>query len=192
MQQIATNIHVSAIKSIHSIRVVTLFTSEVVGSKQSNQILPWRRSSSSNLTHKKQQVGIPDAFEWPIKSVSEGENYCWNFAQQDLTGVIGSSSDVRHSPVERKNHHLHLPEWRKRTTSYQVSTSVYFCLSLLSDTQDENLAEPRTFLLLSGKLWERWWANVPEDCSDSYCQWWPGWKWNSCFASPSRPLSAAS
>ena len=38
MLQNATNIHISAIKSIQSILVVTLFKSEVVDSKQSNQI----------------------------------------------------------------------------------------------------------------------------------------------------------
>ena len=147
MQQIATNIHVSAIKSIHSIRVVTLFTSEVVGSKQSNQILPWRRSSSSNLTHKKQQVGIPDAFEWPIKSVSEGENYCWNFAQQDLTGVIGISSDVRHLPVEEKDHHLHLVEEKNHFLS-NLNKCAFLLISSLRHTRWESGRAKKPFAFI--------------------------------------------
>ena len=76
MLQNATNIHISAIKSIQSILVVTLFNSEVVGSKQSNQICRGGETPAVTLLMKKQQVGIPDTFEWPIESVSEGENYC--------------------------------------------------------------------------------------------------------------------
>ena len=56
--------------------MVTLFNSEVVGSKQSNQICRGGEAPAVTLLMKKQQVGIPDTFEWPIESVGEGENYC--------------------------------------------------------------------------------------------------------------------
>ena len=153
MQQIATNIHVSAIKSIHSIRVVTLFTSEVVGSKQSNQICRGGKTPAVTLLMKKQQVGIPDTFEWPIESVSEGENYCWKFAQEDLTGVIGISSDVRHLPVEGTNHHLHSPVEEQNHSLQNIIKCAFLLFSSLRRTRWETCRAKKHFAFIGEIMW---------------------------------------